>query len=62
MVILTSEILKRNDDVEKLLKRNKNIIMEEGLKHMHETENLSNRNATLEKENMLSYSLIRSLR
>jgi hypothetical protein len=29
MVMLTSEILERNDDVEKLLKRNKNIIMEE---------------------------------
>jgi RNA recognition motif-containing protein len=36
--------------------------VEEGLKHMRETEDLSNRNATLEKENMLSNSLIRSLR
>jgi hypothetical protein len=51
-----------NDDVEKLLQRNKNNIMEEGLKPMRETEDLSNRNATLEKENMLLNSLIRSLR
>jgi uncharacterized protein YjaG (DUF416 family) len=62
MNILSNDLLKRNDDIEKIMQRNSNDLMEERIKNMRATDDLSKRNAQLEQEYVFSSSLIRSLR
>jgi RNA recognition motif-containing protein len=62
MNLISNELSTRNTEIEKIMQRNKNDLQEEKIRHYRATEDLNHRNADLEKEHVLSSTLIRTLR